>query len=169
MGVRVCVRACELPRLQVCCGIQNRFWGFESDFLAVPFLTCHFFCCCLSPSGCWKQPLPFLLSFLKSVSLRPLPTCLLSQWPWPPVCLLIPDLSGTCTFTFVSKCDWVVDFYNLYRWECWVDMSDQMKGLLPLPTTVHWLHSPHPGCICDFFLNFVFLYFALDPGGAGAV
>lgn len=77
----VCVRACELPRLQVCCGIQNRFWGFESDFLAVPFLTCHFFCCCLSPSGCWKQPLPFLLSFLKSVSLRPLPTCLLSQWP----------------------------------------------------------------------------------------
>lgn len=52
--VRACVRACELPCFQVCCGVQNRFWGFESDFLAVPF--CHFFVVVSAPLAVGDSP-----------------------------------------------------------------------------------------------------------------
>ncbi|EGW05347.1 hypothetical protein I79_012657 [Cricetulus griseus] len=36
---------------------------------------------------------------------------------------------GDMKFYFLNKCERVVDFYNLYRGEFWMDVYDQEKGL----------------------------------------
>lgn len=57
MSVRVCACACVRASFLVFkCAVEfkNRFWGFESDFLAVPF--CHFFVVVSAPLAVGDSP-----------------------------------------------------------------------------------------------------------------
>lgn len=118
-----CVRAYAFPRLQVCCGVRNRFWELESDSPAAPSITVTVFFLLSQPLWLLETS-PFSICFaLTTSNMSPLSLALIVLLSVPSGCV------GDMKFYFLNKCERVVDFYNLYRGEFWMDVYDQEKGL----------------------------------------